>query len=177
MNVDILSVGVLDTNCYLIYNDNKKALLVDPGDDENFIIARIKELNLDIVGILITHNHEDHIKCVKTFENIYGLKAYSHSNTQEGKLVIDDFSFDVIYTPGHTSDSVCYYFNEYDSMFVGDFVFKETIGRTDLPTGNYNEIIKSIEKIKKYKDCTILYPGHGDITTLEHEKKYNKYFI
>ena len=177
MNVDILTVGVLDTNCYLIYNDDNKALIVDPGDDENLIVARIKQMNLDIVGILVTHGHEDHTKCVDTFKNMYGVKVYSYENLLEGKKKIDDFEFDVIYTPGHTKDSICFYFEKYASMFVGDFVFKGTIGRTDLPSGDYKDMIKSIEKIKKYPDDTILYPGHGDVTTLIEEKENNKYFI
>ena len=107
---------------------------------------------------------------------MYGIRVYDYNSVLEGKVNIDDFEFEVIYTPGHTKDSVSFYFKEYDSMFVGDFVFKGTIGRTDLPTGDYKEMINSIEKLKTYPDETILYPGHGDITTLKDEKENNKYF-
>ena len=76
-------------------------------------------------------------------------------------------------TKGHTTDSVTYYFYLDNIMFTGDFIFKETIGRTDLETGNMNEMKISLEKIKSYDDSIIIYPGHGDITNLGYEKENN----
>ena len=80
-------------------------------------------------------------------------------------------------TPGHSSDSVTFYFEEEKAMFVGDFVFRDTVGRCDLPTGSSEEMDKSIARIKTYADDITLYPGHGDETTLGREKQYNLYFI
>ena len=82
---------------------------------------------------------------------------------------------EVIYTPGHSNTCLTYYFKDYDMMFVGDFIFKESIGRVDLPGGNYRDMIASLNKIKTYDDNIILYPGHGDSTTIGYEKKYNNY--
>ena len=175
MNVDILKVGELETNCYLVYKDNK-CLIIDPGDEENFIVSRIKKFDLEPVAILVTHDHFDHNKYAESLSMIYGIKVYDYNNLFEGKHIIDNFEFEVIYTPGHSDSAICFYFKEYEIMFVGDFIFYEDVGRTDLKTGSYTKLIESIKKIKEYDENITLYPGHGKITTLEHEKKYNKYF-
>lgn len=174
MNIDILKVGPLQANCYLIYKDNK-CLIIDPGADENFIVGRIRKLELDVRAILITHNHNDHNGCSEALSIIYGVPIYDYNNLFEQKHFIDPFNFEVIYTPGHTSDSICYYFYDYGVMFTGDFLFKEDIGRTDLPTGSYENMLESINKIKKYDDDIKIYPGHDDISCLGHEKEYNSY--
>ena len=108
---------------------------------------------------------------------MYGIKVYDYNNLFEGNHQIEDFSFEVIYTKGHSATSVTYYFPKEKVMFVGDFIFYENIGRTDLPTGDYKEMIRSIDKIGEYPNDTKIYPGHGRTTTLEHEKKYNEYFL
>ena len=97
------------------------------------------------------------------------------SMLKEKNYKIENFSFDVIYTFGHTSDSVTYYFKEEKIMFTGDFIFKNSIGRTDLG-GNSNDMKNSINKIKKYSDNIKIYPGHGDTTSLIDEKANNVYF-
>lgn len=175
MNVDILVVGPLETNCYIISKDNK-CLIVDPGDNENFIVSTLKEKKLTPEAILITHDHEDHIKYAKSLSLIYGITIYDYNNLFEGPKSLGDFNFEVIYTPGHSDSSITFYFKEYDIMFTGDFVFYEDVGRTDLKTGSYTKLLDSIKKIKTYSDNITLYPGHGKLTTLEHEKNYNKYF-
>ena len=174
MNIDILRVGPLQANCYLVYKD-KKCLIIDPGADENFIVSRIRKLELDVVAILITHNHNDHNGCAKDLSVIYGVDIYDFNNLFEQKHFIDPFKFEVIYTPGHTSDSVCYYFYDYGVMFTGDFLFKESIGRTDLPTGDYEEMLVSLKKIREYDDDIKIYPGHGDISSFGYEKENNEY--
>ena len=83
---------------------------------------------------------------------------------------------EVIYTPGHTNDSVTYYFKSEKTMFIGDFVFENSIGRTDLPTGDYNKMVDSINLLKKYPDDITLYPGHGNYTTIGIEKINNYWF-
>ena len=157
MNIKKVVVGSLEENCYILEKDNK-CIIIDPGDEANKIISNIK---YPVVGILITHYHFDHIGALNELKEKY--------NIIENIYDIDGFSFEVINTPGHTSDSKTYYFKEDKIMFVGDFIFKNGIGRMDLPTGNKNEMITSLEKIFKYPLETIIYPGHGDISNLKDE--------
>ena len=101
----------------------------------------------------------------------------SKDYTSDNKLItIDNFKFYMIKTIGHKDDLITYYFKDENIMFVGDFIFKNDIGRCDLDGGNFNDMLKSIEKIKKYPLSTKIYPGHGEDTTLENEIENNKYF-
>lgn len=168
MDIKILEVGYLKENCYVL-NKNGKCLIIDPGDEYEKIIANI---DCEIIGILLTHHHFDHIGALSFFKDI---PVYDFLNLKEGKHKIDDFLLEVIYTPGHTSDSVTYYFYKDNVMFTGDFLFKNCIGRTDLETGSNFDMKKSIEKIKQYDDNIIVYPGHGIFTTLNDEKEKNIY--
>lgn len=170
-----LVVGPLKTNCYILYQDNK-CLIIDPGDEENNIIKKIDKLGLKPLGILLTHNHFDHAMYADSLSNLYKIPVFDHKNLFEGTKKIDLFEFETIYTPGHSDTSITFYFKDYNLMFVGDFIFYENIGRVDLPGGSYQDMITSLEKIKKYNDDIVLYPGHGEKTTLGHEKKYNHYF-
>jgi len=172
MKIEFLKLGYLQTNCYFLIKDNK-VLLIDPADEFDKIVEKLEDLTL--VGVIVTHNHPDHVGALKEVLEKYQVKLYDFSNMQEGDNRIDNFHFDVIYTPGHTSDSITIYFKEEKVMFVGDFIFKNSVGRTDLPSGNYNEMLKSITKIKEYPDVKI-YPGHGELTSLEYEKKCNEFF-
>ena len=164
MLIKTVVVGDLQTNCYILIKDNK-ALVIDPGDD----FAKIKnELNnYDVIGCYITHSHFDHIGALDELLKEYNLKL----NNQK-ELVFD---FDVIETPGHTDDSVTYYFKEDKIMFTGDFIFYRSIGRTDLG-GNDKDMLDSLEIIKKYPDDIKIYPGHGLSTILGDEKKYFSYY-
>lgn len=173
MEIINLKVGMLKTNCYILKKNNK-ILIIDPGDEYYKIDDYIKENELE--GILITHNHFDHIGALNQILKNYNTKVYDKSSLQEGPCTIKDFSFEVIYTPGHTSDSITFYFKEGKSMFDGDFIFKDGLGRCDLPTGDEEALVKSIKKIKKYPKETTIYPGHGEPTTLEDEEKFNEYF-
>lgn len=134
---------------------NNKTIIIDPGDEAEKIIAACQ--NKNVVGVLITHHHFDHIGALKEIENYFKIK--------ESKI-IDGFNYQVIEVPGHSSDSVVYYFKDDKVMFVGDFIFLNSIGRTDLLSGSAKEMIKSLELIKNYPDDIVLYPGHGDFTTL-----------
>ena len=158
MLIKRIIVGNLQENCYIL-EKNSKCLIIDPGDEANKIIDNIK---CPVVGILITHNHFDHIGALNTLKEKY--------NVIENNYEIDGFDFDVINTPGHTNDSKTFYFKDDNIMFVGDFIFKDSIGRMDLPTGNVEDMKRSLDTIFKYPSNTIIYPGHGDSTTLEKEK-------
>lgn len=170
MEIKIIKVGYLETNCYIL-TKGTEAIIIDPGDDYKKIEKELK--NLKLKTILLTHHHFDHIGTLNNFKNI---KILDNTNTEEKEYQINKFKFHVIKTPGHTTDSISFYFEEENKMFTGDFVFKNSIGRTDLDTGNLKEMYESIEKLKKYPKKTKLYPGHGEETTLEEELKNNPFF-
>lgn len=170
MKVKTVVVGPLEENCYILKKDNN-VLIIDPGNETDKINKVIG--NSKVVGILVTHNHFDHIGALSYFDK---TKIYNFSNLKEKENNIENFKFEVVYTPGHTSDSISFYFKEINSLFCGDFIFFESIGRCDLPTGNMGIMKESINKIKYYpKDMTI-YPGHGPKTTLQYEINNNIYF-
>ena len=169
MKIESIKVGLLECNCYLVIKDNY-VIVIDPGDDYDKIINKIKDRK--VVAILITHRHFDHIQALSKLEEKYRVKVYEKSNLEEKEYEI----FEVIYTKGHSPDSITYYFKEDKIMFVGDFIFSGSIGRCDLEGGNYKEMQDSISKIKKYDDEIIIYPGHGNKTTLKEEKTNNIYF-
>lgn len=164
MLVEKLVVGYLRENCY-IGTIGDKSFIVDPGDEYEKIIDACKGKN--IVEILVTHNHFDHVGALEEVENHFGIKA----NTKSGLL-----DYEVIPTPRHTSDSKTFYFRNENVMFTGDFIFYETIGRTDLETSNPLDMIHSLELISKYDDNIKVYPGHGKETNLGHEKKRFKFY-
>lgn len=170
MKVDTVVVGKLEENCYVIKKDND-VIVIDPGDE----IDKINEVigNFNVKGVLVTHSHFDHVGALSYFDD---SKIYKFSNLEEKEYCMGEFKFVVIYTPGHSSDSVSYYFKEINSLFCGDFIFYENIGRCDLPTGDFDVMKESINKIKKYPRDMKLYPGHGISTTLEHEMENNIYF-
>lgn len=172
MNIKCIKTGFLEENCYLIEKNNKY-LVIDPGSDFDKIKENIKG---EVLGILITHRHFDHIGALDDMVNEYKVPVYEKANLTETNYKIRDFNFEVIFTSGHTKDSITFHFPKQKLMFTGDFIFFNNIGRCDLDTGCFEDMKKSIEKIKKYDDNTIIYPGHGIKTTLLREKEKNIYF-
>ena len=173
MEINRVITGSLEENCYVLRKKDT-VLIVDPGDD----YPKIKEVIKDskVLGVLITHSHFDHIGALRSFLTKRNVKIFKKSNLEEKTYEIGDFSFDVIFTKGHCSDSVTFYFKNEKVMFVGDFIFKDSVGRCDLPTGSITDMNASLAKIKKYNDDIVLYPGHRDMTTLRAEKQNNIYF-
>jgi len=160
MQVKKIVVGALEENCYVIVNSFKEALIIDPGDEADKILDFVKDYS--VVGILVTHSHFDHIGALKKLEDTFSIKA-NESNV---------FSYEVIKTPGHTSDSVSFYFPSLNALFVGDFIFLNGIGRMDLG-GNAIDMKNSLHMfLKRFSDDVILYPGHGDSTTLKQERNF-----
>ena len=157
MNIKTIVVGPLEENCYIYEKDNK-CVIIDPGDEAQKIIDNIDK---EVIGILITHHHFDHIGALDEIKEKY-------------KVDVNNFdiinNLEVIKTPGHTSDSLTFYFKEDNVMFVGDFLFYNSIGRCDLPTGNINEMKQSLHKIFEYPLDIRIYPGHGPSSTLRREK-------
>lgn len=170
MNITRLVVGSLEENTYILEIDNE-LLIVDPGSEYDKISKIIN--NRKVLGILITHSHFDHVGALDSFKDI---DIYKYDVLEEKEYNIGNFKFDVIFNPGHSKDSVSYYFKKYNTLFSGDFIFYESIGRCDLPTGSISDMEESIDKIKKYNKDIIIYPGHGEDTTLSHEIEFNPYF-
>ena len=173
MEVKRVVTGYLDENCYILIK-NGNCLVVDPGDEYNKIKDEIGENK--VLGVLITHSHFDHIGALRNFLTKRSIKIFKRSNLEDDKeYKIGDFAFKCILTPGHSKDSVTFYFEEDKFMIDGDFIFKESLGRTDFPGGSDSEMQESIQKILKYDDDIKLYPGHYDETTLGYEKQNNPY--
>lgn len=170
MKIEIIKTGYLEENCYVLSIEDK-CLLIDPGDEFN----KIKNLigNKKVLACLITHYHFDHVGALEEVKEFYHCPVidYNSNKIQE----VGPFRFELILTPGHKEDAVTYYFKDDKKMFVGDFIFKDSIGRCDLEGGSIKDMIKSIELIKSYDKDITLYPGHGNKTTLGYEIKNNIY--
>lgn len=173
MKVDKVEVGSLFENCYVISIDNK-CLIIDPGAEAKKIIDLVNDK--EVLGILITHHHFDHVGALEDIKNKYNVPVYDFNNLEEKEYSIEPFNFKVIFNPGHTKDSISFYFEKENIMFVGDFVFENSIGRCDLEGGNYQKMKNSINKLKENSKDITLYPGHGESTTLSYEKEYNPFF-
>lgn len=194
--LDTLVLGDLQTNCYILGNEKNEGIIIDPAEDKP-IINKINELGLKPIYILLTHGHYDHIggvinlcnyfnckvACSKLEIDMLGNPEINYSIIAGEPIVIkpDILLSDgdkigdliVLNTPGHTPGSICYIGDGF--ILSGDTLFLESIGRTDLWGGDDDNIIKSINKILKYPDDTIIYPGHGPHTTVGHEKIHNPY--
>lgn len=172
MEIKKVITGVLDENCYVLIKNNT-AIIIDPGDDYLDIKEAIGENK--VLAVLITHSHFDHIGALRNFLTKRSIKIFKKSSLEEKEYTIGDFKFKCIYTQGHSKDSVSFFFEENNCMFVGDFIFKESIGRTDLPGGDNNDMKESLNKLLTFNESITLYPGHDDETTLKYEKEHNPY--
>lgn len=201
-------LGMVDTNCYIIYREKgteeqpAACVIVDPADNASFIAGRCRQMNLKPEAVLLTHGHFDHIMAAadirRTFhapvmagEKESALLANPQWNLtptcgEEQTLEADRWLRDgetiellglkwrVLFTPGHTEGSVCYYVPEEQMLISGDTLFCESIGRTDLPTGNQAKLLDSvIGTLFTLPDETEVFPGHGEDTTIGYEKKHN----
>lgn len=198
MEVKKLVTGIFQTNTYLL-EINDKLLLIDPACKAEKLYPYLE--NKELLAVLLTHGHFDHIKACDELYKKYNVPIYlnkkdeylTKDNTQgsafglqnvptisvpikdlkEGKMSIGPFSFEVIFTPGHTKGSVCYIFD--DCVFTGDTLFKGSAGRTDLDGGDASKLKASLRILKELNPNLIVYPGHEDISTIENEVNYNPF--
>ena len=199
-----LKTGPVGVNTYIVYNDDtNEGFIVDPGGNEEKILAKISELGINVKNILLTHGHFDHCGACANLQKL-GMKVYIHTSDAE-KLVTDenmsklapwykfekfeadekltdgqvlkigDIKVEVLHTPGHTLGGVCYIVGKW--IFSGDTLFKNSIGRADLDkTASHSMLVYSIKKkLFTLEGDYDVYPGHESFTTLEDEKKYNPY--
>ncbi|MCI8268120.1 MAG: MBL fold metallo-hydrolase [Lachnospiraceae bacterium] len=202
--IQAMILGEVSTNCYLIYHQStREAVVVDPADNAAYILNKCRELAVKPAAILLTHGHFDHILAVKDICRAFPCKVYagreeerllqdsslnlsgsmgSEQMSVEADVLVKDgdmlsligFEWKVLETPGHTAGSVCYYVESEQVLLSGDTLFANSLGRTDLPTGDMGAILRSIkEKLLLLPEDTMVYPGHGEATTIGHEQKYN----
>ena len=196
MEIQRFVLGPISTNTYLLSEGND-ALLIDPASKAEKLADILGERNL--LGILLTHGHFDHLKAVDGLYQKYHCPVYLHKDDEayardkysgedfglvayiscpvnyldEGKMNIGPFSFETVFTPGHTPGSVIYIFD--DAIFTGDTLFRMSVGRTDLPGGNYQQLKASLKIFRQFNKDFTIYPGHDEATTLWQEINSNPY--
>jgi len=198
---------MLQCNCSIFGDElSREALVVDPGDDIARILEVIKRHGLTVKAIVITHAHIDHIGGAQKLKQATGAPVYMNPNDTElqemldeqagwlgmrppeqveidapardgDKLVVGATEFHVLGTPGHTQGSISLWIPSERKLAAGDTLFRDSIGRTDLPGGDGRQILRSIrDKLMPLPDDTLVIPGHGDNTTIGREKQFN-YFL
>lgn len=196
--------GILSNNVYLVINGKtNESFIVDPSYHSNVLIDMIKESGTDLKAILLTHGHFDHILSVEDIRKEFNVPVYAGKEEREllsdkninmsarmrenavslkaDEFVSDGSIIDVagipvkcIYTPGHTKGSVCWYIEEVNILLAGDTLFYGSHGRTDFPTGDQEQMEKSLKEILfKLPDDTEVLPGHGEKTSIGYEKQHN----
>ncbi len=201
IKIEIFNVSPIITNCCLLTDEATGSMAVsDPGGSCDKLISRIKSTGSNLEYVLLTHGHYDHIGYAKQLADMFGAKIVTGEKNNEflsnprlnlsakHGINLEPFSADIllddgvkfmlgeteikyISTPGHTSGCGSYIFDR--TILSGDTLFCESYGRTDLPTGNDDEIICSLKKLKELEGDYNIIPGHGRLTTLEHERQYN----
>lgn len=202
----ILAVGPLQCNCSIIGDEqSREAMVIDPGDQIEDILAILKNERLTVKQIVITHAHIDHVGGAMKLKAATGAPILLNKNDQallkmldvqaawigmrapgevkvdesadEGSLVkAGSITGNVIHTPGHTEGSICVYFPEQDTLIAGDTLFAGSIGRTDLPGGSFEKIMRSLHnQVLALPDETQVVPGHGPVTTIGEERESNPF--
>ena len=162
----------------------RPCLIIDPGmygeREEERVMKYLSEQGLQPAAILITHKHPDHVCGLECLLRLWpelpiiGLK-FTMPDQPDQVQEIAGMRFRILATPGHKEDSLCFWFEEENTLFSGDTLFEGSIGRTDLPGGDMQQIIRSLNHLKTLPDCTIVYAGHGYPTTIGREKQQNPY--
>jgi glyoxylase-like metal-dependent hydrolase (beta-lactamase superfamily II) len=203
---EIFPVGPLQCNCSIIGDEQtREAMVIDPGDDIDNVLAVLQRHGLTVKQIVITHAHIDHIGGAAKLKRITGAPVLLNVNDQAllkmldvqaswlgmrppedttidaslttgDKLQTGSLVADVLHTPGHTEGSICLYFAAENKLIAGDTLFAGSIGRTDLPGGSYKKIMESLHgPVLALPDETIVVPGHGPLTTIGDERETNPF--
>lgn len=206
MNIEIIPVTAFQQNCSLIWDDEKNAAIIDPGGEAEKLIGRIEELGLNLEAILLTHAHLDHVGAAEQVKQHFGVEIWGPQEEDrflfdslpeqsqrfgmpmihaflpdrwlhEGEIIhVGGGIFEILHLPGHTPGHIGFIEKQKKAAFTGDVLFQGSIGRTDLPGGNYTQLISAIrEKLFKLNGDMIIIAGHGPYTTIEHEKTNNPF--
>jgi hydroxyacylglutathione hydrolase len=203
---EILPVGMLACNCSIFGDEeSREALVIDPGDDIEQVLEIIRRHGLKVKAIVITHAHIDHIGGAQKLKQATGAPVYMNLNDTElqkmldvqaswlgmeepeqvaidvpakegDRLVVGTAEFHILHTPGHTQGSISLWIPSEGKLVAGDTLFRDSIGRTDLPGGDGRQILRSIhDKLLPLPPETVVIPGHGPNTTIRHEKEFNPF--
>jgi glyoxylase-like metal-dependent hydrolase (beta-lactamase superfamily II) len=201
---EILPVGMLQCNCSIFGDETtREAMVVDPGDEIDSILEILSRHSLTVKAIVITHAHIDHIGGAQKLRRATGAPVYMNAADEElhrhmdvqaawlgvavpepaeidspardgDRLVVGATEVHVLHTPGHTQGSICLWIPSESKLVAGDTLFRDSIGRTDLPGGDARQILRSIhEKLMPLPGETLVIPGHGDTTTIDRERQFN----
>lgn len=201
MNVFTLPLGAFRANCYVLLGADGKAAVVDPGECAPELLGLLREQNASVEQILLTHGHADHISgaaalrgltgaeiCIHTLDDPFTDSdlcmarecGYPFAPFKADRLLEDgdEVSFGsetlrVLHTPGHTPGGVCYLHDADSVLFSGDTLFCLTAGRTDFPRGSYDDLLRSLARLRDLPGDRNVYPGHERATTLDAERKRN----
>ena len=177
MKVNVMQVGPIGTNCYILKDETTgKAAVIDPGDEAERILAALKEDGAEVTHILLTHGHYDHTTAVPELEKalplagqVDGLNFYDEGD----HIPVGSLDVQVLHTPGHSKGSVTLKVG--DVLFTGDTLFCGSCGRTDLRGGSYEEIMASLKRLGQLEGDYHVCPGHDRTSTLERERQYNPF--
>jgi glyoxylase-like metal-dependent hydrolase (beta-lactamase superfamily II) len=206
MDVRMFTVGMVQENCYLLRRDDSpEALIVDPGDEAPKLLGAIEQSGLELKGILLTHTHFDHVGAVAPVAEATGaevwvpeiekpvladimsyvpwpgfgpFESYDAEHTLKGgeKLEMAGFEIDVMFTPGHSPGHVTFSIPDECVVFSGDVLFQGSVGRTDLPGGDWGTLLESIRGlVDSLPEDTTVYPGHMGVTSLGAERASNPF--
>ena len=205
---EILPVGPLACNCSVIGDETtREAMVIDPGDEVDEIMAIVRRHGLTVKQIVVTHGHIDHVGGAMKLKRLTGAPVLLNQNDYDllktadqvaawlgmsppGKIDIDldltagdtvsvgNLKAEVMHTPGHTEGSVCLHFAPQQKLIAGDTLFAGSIGRTDLPGGNFKKIMHSLKgPVMSLPDETVVVPGHGPLTTIGEERETNPFIL
>jgi hydroxyacylglutathione hydrolase len=205
---EILPVGPLQCNCSILGDETtREAMVIDPGDDIDDVQALIRKHKLKVKQIVITHAHIDHVGGAMKLRAATGAPILLNQNDQAllnmldvqaawigvappGKVEIDhsvttgetvtagSHTAQILHTPGHTEGSICLYFEAEKKLIAGDTLFAGSIGRTDLPGGSMQKIMRSLhDTVLALPDETLVVPGHGELTTIGEERESNPFLV
>jgi hydroxyacylglutathione hydrolase len=201
-----MPLGPLQANCFIVgCEETRKAVVIDPGGDAQRVLASLEKDNLQLSAILNTHGHFDHVGGNMALKEATGAQLMIHkldapmlahavqaaaawglttdASPAPDRLLEDgntvdcgNLQFKVIHTPGHSQGGCCFYIQDEDALFVGDTLFAGSIGRTDLPGGDYDTLIRSIQtRLFVLPEATRVYNGHMEVTTIGEEKRFNPF--